>query len=219
MNINWCGQSCFKISVKDKDTPATIIINPFSEETGLKLPKLEGDILLVSKKAPDYNNTGKVAGPARNASHSDAGGNPFLVNGPGEYEIKKIFIQGIVAGDGTTIYVIDAEDIRICLLAGLSKKQLDEEQLETVGDVDILLIPVGGGEVISAKEALEIMSQIEPSITIPIHYDLPKLNSKLDKLEEFLKAIGVKSIAPIDSFSIKKKDISKEEAKIIVLNA
>jgi len=63
------------------------------------------------------------------------------------------------------------------------------------------------------------MSQIEPSITIPIHYDLPKLNSKLDKLEEFLKAIGVKSIAPIDSFSIKKKDISKEEAKIIVLNA
>ncbi len=206
MNINWCGQSCFKISVKDKDAPATIIINPFSEETGLKLPKLEGDVLLVSKKTPDYNNAGKV------------GGNPFLINSPGEYEIKKIFIQGLDGGDGTTVYVIDAEDVRICLLAGLSQKELNEEQLEAIGDIDILLIPVGGGEVISSKEAIGIISQIEPSITIPMHYNLPKLRDELDKLEDFLKALGVKAIEPIDNLSIKKKDISKEETKIIILN-
>ena len=110
-----------------------------------------------------------------------------------------------------------AEDLKLCHLGDLGQEELTEEQLEKIGEVDILMIPIGGTYTISAKEALKIMSQIEPRITIPMHYALPKLKIKLDGLDKFLKSLGIKSITPENKLSIKKKDISPEEAKIIVL--
>jgi len=191
-----------------------IVIDPFNEEVGLRVPKLAADILLITHSHSDHNNVKAVAGQ------------PFLISGPGEYEIKNIFIEGIPAWHDTsmgkergenTIYTLESEDLKICHLGDLGQKELTEEQLEKIGEVDILMIPIGGTYTISAKEALKIMSQIEPKITIPMHYSLPKIRIKLDGLDKFLKSLGIKSIMPENKLSIKKKDISPEEARIIVL--
>ncbi|GAI17552.1 unnamed protein product, partial [marine sediment metagenome] len=116
-----------------------------------------------------------------------------------------------------TIYVIESEDLRICHLGDLGQKELTEQQLEKIGDVDILMIPVGGIYTISAQEAGKIMSQLEPHITIPMHYGLPNLKIKLDPINNFLKAFGLKSLPSMKKLSIKKKDIAQDEAKIIIL--
>jgi len=215
MFITWQGQSCFQIvAIPVKNGQVRIVIDPFSEETGLRVPKLEADILLVSHNHYDHNNIKAV------------GGNPFLIQGPGEYEIKGVYVQGIsswhddVQGKErgeNTIYTIEVEDLKLCHLGDFGEKELNDEILEQIGEVDILMIPVGGVYTISAKEALKIMSQIEPRITIPMHYAIPKLKAKLDGVDKFLKTLGVKAIEPSDKLSIKKKDIPAEEAKIVVL--
>ena len=235
MQIIWHGQSCFQIiSNLGKGNNINIVIDPFSEDIGLRLPKLEADILLVTHKHQDHNNTKAISGA------------PFLIDGPGEYEAKGVFIQGIPSfmipaerdemkkrtqfssphdenlgkerGE-STIYTIETEGLRLCHLGDFGQKELSSEQLDKIGEIDILLIPVGGVYTISAKEAVRVMSQIEPSIVIPMHYQLPKLKLKLDGLDAFLKAAGVKKVEALANLSIKKKDILSEEAKIIVLNS
>ncbi|MDI6602522.1 MAG: MBL fold metallo-hydrolase [Patescibacteria group bacterium] len=220
MNIFWHGQSCFEIiTTPAKNSQVRIVIDPFSGEIGLRVPKLEADILLVSHSHYDHNNI-KAVSPHTSIFP------PFLISGPGEYEIKNVFIQGIDSWHDNcrgqergenTIYTIEAEDLKLCHLGDLGQKELTEEQLEKIAEVDILMIPIGGTYTISAKEALKIMSQIEPKIIIPMHYFLPKLKIKLDGLDKFLKLLGIKSITSENKLSIKKKDISSEEAKIIVL--
>ena len=215
MNITWKGQSCFQItSSQGKDGHVNIVIDPFDEETGLRVPKLEADLLLVTHQHKDHNNVKAVSG------------NPFLVEGPGEYEVKEVSIQGIQSfhdssqgkeRGSNTIYVMETEDIRICHLGDLGQKELTSEQVEQIGDIDILMIPVGGNFTIESKEAVKIMSQIEPSIIIPMHYAIPKLKMKLNGLDKFLKTMGVKKLDTLPKLSIKKKDISPEEAKIVVL--
>ncbi len=215
MIIIWRGQSLFEIATsRGKNNLVNIVIDPFSEEVGLRVPKLEADIVLISHEHYDHNNVKAVAG------------NPFVIKGPGEYEIKEIFIQGIPAFHDNslgkergqvTIYTLETEELRLCHLGDLGQKELTSEQLEKIGPVDILMIPVGGTYTIDGKEAVKIMSQIEPKIIIPMHYSLPKLKAKLDPVDQFLKAVGVKKIEPQNKFSIKKKDITEEEAKIIVL--
>jgi len=217
MKITWHGQSCFKItSQKTKDEKISIIIDPFSKETGLGVIKAEADIVLVSHDHEDHNNIKTISG------------NPFVIKGPGEYEISEVFVEGIDAfHDNTqgkergriTIYTIEIENIRICHLSDLGQSELTSNQIDAIGEIDILLIPIGGKYTVSAKEAVKIMSQIEPKITIPMHYALPKLKYKLEKLEEFLNILGIKKIEPEAILSIKKKDISEEEAKVIVLSA
>lgn len=215
MTIFWYGQSCFRILTSpQKGEEISILIDPFSEEIGLRVPKGEADILLVTHSHYDHNNLKAVSG------------SPFLIEGPGEYEVKKIFIQGIPSWHDdkegrergeNTIYTIESEELRICHLGDFGQKELTQEQLEKIGQVDILMIPVGGIYTISAKEALKVMSQLEPKITIPMHYQIPKLKIKLDGLEKFLKILGIKKIEPLPKLSIKKKDLSPEEAKIFVL--
>jgi L-ascorbate metabolism protein UlaG (beta-lactamase superfamily) len=215
MQIIWHGQSCFQIiSNQAKNHQVNIVIDPFDESTGLRLPKLEADILLVTHQHHDHNNIKGVLG------------NPLIIDGPGEYEKKEVFIQGISSFHDSlggkerglnTIYTIEAEDLHICHLGDFGQKEMTSEQLEKIGDVDILMIPVGGTYTISAKEAVKIMSQIEPTITIPMHYQIPRLKIKLEGLDKFLKTVGVKKLEPLSKLTVKKKDISPEEAKIVVL--
>lgn len=206
MNIIWHGQSCFQIVARrEKNNQVSIVIDPFSEEIGLRVPKLEADILLITHGHHDHDNIKAVSG------------SPFLISGPGEYEVKEVYIQGIHSWGENTIYTIEAEDLKLCHLGDFGQKELTEEQLEKIGEVDILMIPVGGVFTISAKEATKVMSQIEPKIIIPMHYQIPKLKLKLEGIDKFLKVVGIKSIAPESKLSIKKKDIVEEEVKIVVL--
>ena len=218
MNITWAGQSCFQINANQKKSgQVNIVIDPFNEKIGLKVPKLEADLLLVTHQHDDHNNVKAVSG------------NPFLIDGPGEYEVKEVFVQGIPSFHdsslgqerGTnTIYTIEAEELNLCHLGDLGQKELTAEQIEKIGVVDILMIPIGGFYTISAQEAVKIILQIEPKIIIPMHYQIEKLKlgNKLNGIDKFLKAMGVKEVEPLSKLSVKKKNLSVEEAKIIVLN-
>jgi len=215
MTITWYGQTCFRINTqKSRNGSVNILIDPFEKEIGLRSPKTEADILLVT-----HDNERTLSG------------NFFLINGPGEYDVKGVYIQGILgkkkdsnppttpyiikkeASEKTTICTIEAEKIKICHLGRLGQKELFPSQIERIGKVDILMVPIGGKETLEAEEAIKIMSQIEPKITIPMYYQFPKS----DNLTKFLKSLGIKSLEPLPKLSIKKKDISEEEAKVIVL--
>ena len=208
MQIIWYGQSCFQItSQKGKNNLVNIIINPPNKETGLKAPRVEADILLVGD-SPNYKNIKAVNGDF------------FLIDGPGEYEIKEAYINGISGfidnpekeeeNIETIIYTIEIEGMRICHLGNFGQKELNEEQVEKIGDIDILMVPV-------SENAKKIISQIEPKTIIPMQYKIPGLKEKADDLEEFLKLMGVKSTESLQKLSIKKKDVLGNEARIIIL--
>jgi len=213
--IQWAGQSCFQISVSNsKDHSAEIVIDPFDEKIGLKMPNFSADIVLVTHDHYDHNNVKAVKG------------DPFLISGPGEYEVKEVFIKGIPSfhdeSEGkergqNTIYTIEAEDMKFCHLGDLGQKQLTDEQLEKIDEVDVLMIPVGGVYTIDSPTAQKIISQIEPKIVIPMHYALPKLAVKLDEVSKFLKTMGKPSVAPQNKFTVKSSALPKEEAMEIVV--
>jgi L-ascorbate metabolism protein UlaG (beta-lactamase superfamily) len=212
--ITWAGQACFQISVSNgKDREATVVIDPYGD-IGLRLPNLQADILLVTHGHPDHNNTEAVKG------------SPFLIDGPGEYEVKGVFIQGIdsfhddVQGKErghNTMYTIEAEDMRLCHLGDFGQKQLTDDQLEKIGKVDILMIPVGGTYTIDGSEATKVIGQIEPKIVIPMHYGVQKLKFPLDEVDKFLKAMGKGSVTPQEKFTIKQATLPKEGAMEIVV--
>lgn len=210
MKITWHGQSCFKIVTKN----TTIIIDPFSKDIGLKPPHFEADIVTISHDHYDHNNVSALRGA------------PFVMDSPGEYELKGTAILGIDSfhdkKEGkerglNTIFVIEAEDMRICHLGDLGQKELTDEQLEKIGEVDILMIPIGGVYTIDSEEAASIINQIEPRIAIPMHYKIPDLNIKLQGIEPFLKEMGMEKQL-VEQLVIKKNDLPKEgEMKVVVM--
>ena len=214
--ITWAGQSCFQISVSSsKDVSANIVIDPH-EDTGLKLPHFDADILLVTHDHSDHNNVKGVKG------------DPFIIEGPGEYEVKGVFVQGIPSFHDdkngkerglNTIYLVEAEGIRFCHLGDLGQSQLTDDQLEKIGIVDILMIPVGGTYTIDSVHATRIVGQIEPKMVIPMHFKIPKLKYELDGVEKFLKAIGKNSVVSQDKLTIKASALPKDRAamEIVVL--
>jgi len=206
MNIRFYGEFCFEIITNiSKDEKATIITTPFSLETGLKPIKFTADILALSQ-------------PKITKEISDSiTGNYLLIENPGEYEKKGIFVEGIFNSEKNTIYTILAEDIKICHLGIFKNEKLSEEELERIGNVDILMVPVGGGETISSKEALKIIEEIEPKIIIPMHYSIPKLKKRIDSVDDFLKVMGVKNLEAKPRLIIKKKDIELEKPNVVVL--
>ncbi len=220
MKISWYGQSLFQITDRIKKKKIRVVINPFNkEDTGLKPPRLKTDILLCSNK--DNHNL-KVA----------KGKKYFLIDGPGEYETKGVFIQGVPtfefkkkkgekkperSFDNNVIYTISINNIKICHLGDLQQKELKENQLDQMGMIDVLMVPVGGNNTIDTEEATDIINQIEPAIIIPMHYAVPKLKMKLDSLDKFLKLVKAEKIKPKKSVKIHKKDIDYDKPKTIIL--
>ncbi len=209
MTINWFGQSCFRLEAKE----GSILIDPFGKETGLKPPRIKDDIVLVTH------------GHADHSSVEDINPEAFLIKNPGEYEKKGIAIRGISSyhdkSEGkerglNTIYVIKAEEMTICHLGDLGQEKLDDKQVEEIGDVDILLVPVGGNYTINAKEAVGVITQIEPKIVIPMHYKLKDLKIDLEGPEKFVKELGL-TPEKLDKYKIAKKLLPLEEIKLVML--
>ncbi len=222
MTIKWYGQSCFKIQTKSPDGDTIIVTDPFNNKYGLKEPRLTADILTVSHDHDNHSNIKSIKGTNQTP-------NPFIIKSPGEYEVNNVFIYGISSYHDNkggnqrgpnTIYVFSIENMTLAHLGDLGQKELTAEQLEYIEEVDILLIPVGGTFTINAKEASNIIAQIEPRIVIPMHYHLPGLkfqdNKKIDGLDKFIKEFGNKK-EEMDNFKISKKDLPQEETKLIVL--
>lgn len=214
MDITYLGHSSFKIKTRS----ASVITDPFDpKEVGLKYSGVEGEIVTVSHNHKDHNATDKVSDVKK------------IVDGPGEYEISGVSImgyktfhdskEGAERGENT-VYVIEAEGLRIVHLGDLGHP-LSDDLVDEIGDVDVLMIPVGGFFTIGLKEVAEIISKIEPYFVIPMHYKTPGLSpslaEKLLPLEDFLKETGI-ATENLPKFSLKKEDILEDQStKVIVL--
>ena len=186
MDINWLGHSCFRI----RGRQAAIVTDPYPPDLGYSLGKLTADIVTVSHQHPSHSYVQGV------------GGEPRLVKGPGEYEIKGVLIIGIPTfhdGEGgkkrgrNTVYVMEVDGMTVCHLGDLGQA-LAAEQVEEIGDVHVLLLPVGGVSTIDAPMAAGVIRQIEPKVVIPMHYKTPALSRELGTVEAFLKEMGIERI-------------------------
>lgn len=198
MQIQWTGLGSFRIQTSH----SVIITDPFADTTGLIMPKLKADIVLVSDpKSELCNNTKRLTGEY------------FLISGAGEYEVQQTFIYGIPASH--TIYLLEDDGITVAFLGPLDTS-LTEEQLEKFEGVDILLLPVG---TLSKEQRTMIISQLEPRVIIPYLFKQPKVKRELDALEVFLKEFGAKAIEPQEKYVIKEKDLPQEDTTVVVLQA
>lgn len=212
MQIFWHGYSTIRIEAKSGDKEATVLTDPFANEASLRMPRtVEPDVLLLSHQ------------DSRRASLENIQGKPFIVSEPGEYEIKDVFIQGIQdkaleAGEKhrPIIYRLSVEGMSIAFLGQL-KRKLSDYEVEELDEIDVLLLPVGGGEVMDSKIASETISVIEPRIVVPLHYDLPGIKTKLSGVDEFCKALGVCKRQDANKLKISKKDLPAEDVLVMVL--
>ena len=214
MVISWFGLFSFKIS----SGPLTVITDPFSKSAGPTPPRGQTDIVIISNSSSDLYNNRESVGDEKT----------FVVDSPGEYDVKGLFIRGVPgAGDPknakngfdyTTIYAIRMEDMRLGFLGSLKQKELSDQQLEDLGDIDVLFVPVGGKSVCDAEEAVTIVNQIEPRFVIPMHYTQSGLKITLDKVDQFLKEIGGAKAAPQEKLTIKKSNILEgENTEVVIL--
>ena len=199
MEIKWLGHSCFRLKGKS----ATVVTDPYSPDFGYTLGKVSADIVTVSHQHPGHDNIAAVSGTHR------------IVQGPGEYEICDIIIIGIAAfhddkkGDlrgKNTAYLMEIDEISVCHLGDIGH-QLTDDEVEELGVVDILLLPVGGKSTIGAVTAAQIVRQLDPKIVIPMHYQTPDHDGDLAPVEKFLKEMGKDAVEPLPKININRSNL------------
>ncbi|NQV13129.1 MAG: MBL fold metallo-hydrolase [Parcubacteria group bacterium] len=209
MHIQWCGQSCFKLQTKD----TIVIINPYDKECGLTPLRTRADIVLASNSNKENNNIDSLKD------------DPFVIDGPGEYERMGVTVKGITSHQDNKegqeqglniIYIVNIEGIRICHLGNLGHT-LTPKQVERINGVDILLAPVGASN-ISLNKIIDVIGEIEPRMVIPMHYSIPKVKEKLVPVDKFLAEMGAKKETALPKLVIKKKDLPTEETSIKLLD-
>lgn len=193
MTISWYGEACFLLESGE----TRILIEPPQKESGLNPPRLKSDILIYSRP--------KEAEPAET----------FIIDGPGEYEVKGVNVLG-VADEENTLYNIEIDGIKISHL-GFLGKDLDNETMAIINEPDIILVPIGDGNVLDAEKAMKLINKIEPSVAIPMLYNIKGLKIKRAPLSVFLKESGTKESSHQPKLTIKKKDLTEEETKIVIL--
>lgn len=203
MEISYLGHSCFRIRGRD----AAIVTDPFTPKYGYTMGRPNADIVTVSQNdGVDQADHTCVDGVA---------GTPRVVNGPGEYEISNILINGVRTygknGNGAlhlnTVYVADVDDLRVCHLGELDDV-LSAEQVENIGSINVLLVPVGGGATIGANLAAQVVSQLEPNIVVPMHYRIEGTRwDKLEPVDKFVREMGSKELEPQPKLTVGAKGL------------
>lgn len=196
MDIIWHGHSCFTIKGKD----ATIVIDPF-EGLGTKLPKFKADIVSLSGE-------GEIA---------ELDGNPKILNWPGEFEVSNVAIESICPlGEAFNIFIFALDGIKICHLSYLSH-ELTEELVNQIGEVDVLMIPVGGAEVLDGKTAQKVVEAIEPRVLIPMLYSATETKLNIGGVQDFLKAMGKTEVQSVEKYSIGARSSLPEDRMDFVM--
>ena len=207
MIITYFGKQFFKIQQGE----TVLSFNPVSKssKTGINA-HFGADVALVTTNHPDYNGIDQL-------SHGERV--PFAITGPGDYEIKEIFIKGVLSDtliDSkkyiNTIYIFTLDNINIVFLGTLSNPDIYKEALEAINTPDILFIPVGGKGLLDAKAATKLASSLEPKLIIPMDYDEASLKA-------FLKETAEEKAEVVDKLTIKLKDLEGKEGEVVVLKA
>lgn len=210
MKIKWLGHSCFKMASKEG---IRVVTDPFDDNLGYKIPSVEADIVTVSHGHYDHNFVDCINGDYE------------VVNKVGNFSIKNIAITGVhtfhdkeegAKNGDNIVYTFDIDGIKVCHLGDLGHK-LAPSQIAMIGDVDVLMIPVGGTYTLDAEEAVEVIAQLNPSITIPMHYKTPVLTINIDKVDKFLEAVGEYEEINKQVIEIKKEELKKGKNKVIVM--
>lgn len=215
MDITYYGHSCFKLSGK----AGTVVTDPFGEYVGLPVPKLSADVVTVSHQHPDHNASTKIGGTTRREK-------PFLIVESGEYEVGGISVFGVVTYHDTVqgaergrniVFTILIDGVSVCHLGDLGH-EMTPEQLSAIGEVDVVLCPVGGVYTIDPQLAVKTINTLEPSYVIPMHYRTPahdpKVFGDLKTLQDFLQEYGA-SPEPVTKLSVEKSRLP-EETELVV---
>ncbi|MFA6553935.1 MAG: MBL fold metallo-hydrolase [Candidatus Paceibacterota bacterium] len=203
MIITYLGGAFVKVQFGD----TVLAFNPVSKDSEMKTAKFGADIVLSSLNHPDMNGLDQVSFGDKKA---------FSITGPGEYEVKDVFIKGLSSESGyggekriNTVYSVSLEGMNICFLGAVNTPELPKEADEAIDGVDILFVPIGGNGVLGPSDAYKLAVSLEPKIIIPILHDAVSLKS-------FLKEAG-ENPKPETKITLKKKDLEEKEAEVVVL--
>jgi len=206
--IRWHGHTCFRIKAKE----ATIIIDPVDRSTGYALGKQNADIVTLSGD-PGGRNVAAIRPDYQ------------VIDGPGEYEMHDVFVtggrtyqdneKGAVHGFNTT-YLIEVEGLKIGHLGNIGH-DLTEAQAEELEDVDVLMVPAGGNDMLTHDQAAEMVTSLSPKVVIPMRYATTKGDSALGSVAEFCRKLGVETPEVEEKLTIKPSDLS-ETMRLVVLN-
>ena len=183
MDITWYGHSCFRLTERNK---ATVVTDPFDAAViGYNQPRLKADIVAVSHNSPGHNNMETVQGYK------------YALIGPGEYEIGGVFITGAAMHNlhsdpprYNVVYVMDFQGVTVAHLGDLDHIP-NQSEIDALGHIDVALVPVGGGGGLNSSQAAEVISLLEPSLVVPMHYKTEQTVLSLDPVDRFLKEMGV----------------------------
>lgn len=218
MEITYIGHSCFKL----RGRGATVVTDPYeAKSTGLAMPKISADIVTVSHVHDDHNAVAKISSTARRDK-------PYVIEAPGEYEISGVGVfgwgsfhdsdEGKKRGKNT-MYTIMIDQVNVCHLGDLGTT-LSNEQIEGLGVIDVLLVPVGGVYTINPEQAVEVVAQLQPSFVIPMHYKTDQhrqdVFGEMKGVEVFIKEFGAENVEPTDALVVKTGD-SREETEMVWL--
>lgn len=211
MQIFWHGYSSVRIEAKTGEQECTLVTDPFENEAAIRFPRnLAPDVLVLSHQDRKRFNLEAIQGT------------PFIISDPGEYEVKGMFIHGVQdpkADEGLlrpVIYRFQAEGMTLAFLDGLLRR-LTEAEFEALSNIDILLLPVGGGNTMDAKAAADTISEIEPRIVVPLSFDIPGLKQKLGSVDTFCKHLGACERQNANRLKIAKKDLPVDQIMVAVL--
>jgi L-ascorbate metabolism protein UlaG (beta-lactamase superfamily) len=212
MEITWYGHSCFRITERGQ---TAVVCDPYDSQTvGYQPLKLKADIVTISHESPSHSFVKAVK--------SD----PYIINGPGEYEVGGVFITGLRTDQHkkrengqpvNTLYLIDFGGINIVHLGDMLQVP-SQTEVESLGPVHVALVPVGDAGSLNAAKASEVISLFEPNIVIPMHYQTPATNLKLDPIGKFLKEMGLSAVETLPSLKVASVAALPEETQVIVLD-
>ncbi|MBU1036502.1 MBL fold metallo-hydrolase [Patescibacteria group bacterium] len=201
MTIIYYGLTCFRF----QNNGLSLLIDPLGRDSGLNPPRMQNDLVLLS----------------RGSKNKDYSSNTFAITCPGEYELKGCFVYGIpvteTEKEDKLMFLIELEGIKIAYLGLLKNPKLTDTQLEKLEGADILILPVGGGDSLNEKQAVETANQLEPRLIIPMYYQIPKIKLKLEPLDKFKKEIAIKSEI-VDKLKITKRELPQEETRLVIIN-
>ncbi len=213
MEVQYLGHSCFRLRGKKM----TIICDPFDPSLGIKILPTKADIITISHHHYDHNSPDQIKGTPERSQ-------PFIIDGPGEYEIGGVSILGVPSYHDNkqgaergknTIYKIEIDEVKVCHLGDLGHK-LSEETVSQLGEIDVLLIPVGGKFTIGSLAAAEVIAQLEPSVVIPMHYKMPGVNLEIDPPDRFFEVMGMEKVEKRSVLKIVSGQVP-EEREIFLL--
>ncbi len=210
MDLTWLGHACFRMRGRE----GVVLTDPPDPRSGHAIPKTEADLVTISHSHDGHSSLRSV------------GGEPVVLNGPGEYEVREILVAGVATYHDTekgalrgknTVYTVHLDDLTVCHLGDLGHA-LAAADLERLGEIDVCLLPIGGADVnLSAAMAAEIVHQLEPKVVVPMGFD-PDDRRKDAPFDRLLHELGVKDVASVPKLSVTRSSLPPE-LQVVVLDS